>query len=64
MANNLHQNELISFLTNRPPASTKELLTFYRQFTPDLPVNTLRWRIYELKRQGFIYSQERSLYTQ
>ncbi len=37
MASNLHQNDLISFLTNRPPASTKELLTFYRQFTPIYP---------------------------
>lgn len=63
MASNLHQNDLISFLTNRPPASTKELLTFYRQFTPDLPVNTLRWRIYELKRQGIIYSPKIGLYT-
>lgn len=63
MASNLHLNELVKFLKTRSPVSTKELLNFYRQFTPNLPINTLRWRIYELKRQEVIYSPKRGLYA-
>ncbi|MBC1500620.1 hypothetical protein HB943_08375 [Listeria weihenstephanensis] len=59
----LHKIELMSFLKKNPTVSTQELLNFYRQFNPDLPMNTLRWRIYELKQQGIIYSPKRGLYS-
>lgn len=59
----LRKNDLIIFLSNNPTVTTKELLDFYREFKPDLPINTLRWRIYELKRQGIIYSPKRGVYT-
>lgn len=63
MYNALHKKDLINFLSKNPTITTQEFLNFYRQFNPDLPINTLRWRIYELKQQGIIYSPKRGLYT-
>lgn len=63
MNNALHQKELIDFLKTNPPITTNDFLNFYRQFNPDMPVNTLRWRIHELKQQGIIYSPKRGIYT-
>ncbi|MGY0395840.1 hypothetical protein ACVFZR_01150 [Lacticaseibacillus paracasei] len=54
MRSNLHQNHYL-ILTNTP-ASHEELLTFYRQFTPDLPEH-IAMAYDELKRQGIIYIQ-------
>lgn len=59
----LHKKDLIIFLKNNPTVTTQEFLDFYRQFNPDLPINTLRWRIYELKQQGIIYSPKRGIYA-
>lgn len=63
MENALHKKDLISFLKNNPIITTQDFLTFYRQFTPDIPLNTLRWRIHELKQDGIIYSPKRGLYS-
>lgn len=63
MSSNLYKNELIDYLKNKSEVSTQELLVFYRQFTPKLPLNTLRWRIYALKQQGIIYSPKRGVYA-
>ncbi|MGH1789579.1 DUF6577 family protein [Enterococcus faecalis] len=59
----LHKKDLIIFLKNNQTVTTQEFLDFYRQFNPDLPINTLRWRIYELKQQGIIYSPKRGIYA-
>lgn len=58
----LHQKDLINFLNSNETINTQQLWDFYRQSEPDLPINTLRWRIYELKQQGIIYSPKRGLY--
>ncbi|WP_206856562.1 winged helix-turn-helix domain-containing protein [Candidatus Enterococcus mangumiae] len=63
MSSNLYKNELINYLKNKSEISTEELHMFYRQFTPNLPMNTLRWRIYTLKQQGLIYSPKRGVYA-
>lgn len=59
----LHTKDLIIFLKNNLTVTTQDLLGFYHQFNSDLPINTLRWRIYELKQQGIIYSPKRGLYA-
>lgn len=63
MKNTLHIDELIHYLKEQQPVSTEDLLKFYHQYTPDLPIATLRWRIYELKKKGVIYSPKRGLYA-
>lgn len=62
MKKKLHQEDLINFLNSNETTNTQQLWDFYRQFEPNLPINTLRWRIYELKQQGIIYSPKRGLY--
>lgn len=42
MKNALHEKDLLSFLKENPIATTQELLAFYRQFNPALPISTLR----------------------
>ena len=49
MTSKLRLNELGIFLKHNQPVSTQQLLQFYQTFEPDLKVNTLRWRIYQLK---------------
>lgn len=63
MKNTLHINDLKEYLIENQPVNTENLLNFYLQFTSDLPIGTLRWRIYELKQQGIIYSPKRGLYA-
>ncbi len=63
MNNALHKKELINFLNEKSPITAQEFLKFYHQFDPNLPINTLRWRIFELKKQGIIYSPKRGLYA-
>lgn len=63
MTKALHKKDLIIFLKNNPIVTTQELFDFYHQFNPDLPISTLRWRIYELKKQGIIYSPKRGGYA-
>lgn len=59
----LHKKDLIAFLRKNPTINTQEFLNFYRQFNTDLPINTLRWRIYKLKQQGIIYNPKHGLYA-
>ncbi|QXN87258.1 hypothetical protein KV134_01980 [Tetragenococcus halophilus] len=63
MKNALHVKELEEFLKKQQLVSTQDLLNFYHQFNPELPISTLRWRIYELKQQGIIYSPMRGEYA-
>jgi len=63
MKNALHIKELKELLKKKQFISTQELLAFYQQFDPELPMATLRWRIYELKQQGVIYSPKRGQYA-
>ncbi|WP_368645699.1 DUF6577 family protein [Alkalibacterium putridalgicola] len=63
MRNALHINDLIEFLKKNHPINTQDFLDFYHQFDPDLPITTLRWRIYELKKEGVIFSPKRGLYA-
>lgn len=63
MEKSLYKEELIFFLKKNSTITTQEFFNFYRQFNPDLPINTLRWRIYKLKQQGIIYSPKRGLYA-
>lgn len=63
MSDALKQQELIVFFKKKPIVTTQELLDFYRQFNPDLPINTLRWRIHELKQRETIYSPKRGTYA-
>ncbi|EAF1795626.1 hypothetical protein Q8E58_002124 [Listeria monocytogenes] len=59
----LYKNELIKFLKKKSTITTQEFWDFYRQFDPNLPITTVRWRIYELKQQGIIYSPKRGEFT-
>ncbi|MBF2482382.1 hypothetical protein IA817_13840 [Listeria seeligeri] len=59
----LHKDELITFLKRKSTITTQVFWDFYRQFDPDLPIATVRWRIYELKQQGIIYSPKRGEFT-
>ncbi len=63
MSNTFKTRDLIHFFKKHQPITTQDFLNFYHQFNPDLPLTTLRWRIYELKRQGIIYSPKRGLYA-
>lgn len=63
MRNALHINELINFLKKNQPINTQDFLDFYHQFDPDLPITTLRWRIYKLKQKEVIFSPKRGLYA-
>lgn len=63
MNKNLHREELSAFLEKKATINMQEFLKFYQQFDPSIPLNTLRWRVYELKQQGIIYSPKRGLYA-
>lgn len=63
MTDALKIDELKVFLKSNQPVNTKELLHFYQQFVPTLKINTLRWRIYELKKLDIIYSPQRGFYA-
>ncbi|MEQ7304039.1 hypothetical protein [Enterococcus avium] len=42
MEDALHEKDLLSFLKVNPIVTTQELLAFYRQFNPALPISALR----------------------
>ena len=54
MTSKLMISELEIFLKNNQPVSTQQLLEFYQTFEPDIKVNTLRWRIYQLKQNNVL----------
>ena len=59
MSSALKQSELENFLRQNQFVTTQQLLKFYREFEPDLKVNTLRWRIYHLMQANVIYIPKR-----
>ena len=63
MSSALKQSELENFLRQNQFVTTQQLLKFYREFEPDLKVNTLRWRIYHLKQANVIYSPKRGVFS-
>ena len=63
MTSKLRLNELGIFLKHNQPVSTQQLLQFYQTFEPDLKVSTLRWRIYQLKQDNFLYSPKRGIFA-
>lgn len=63
MTSKLRLNELGIFLKQNQPVSTEQLLQFYQIFEPDIKVNTLRWRIYQLKQNNVLYSPSRGQFA-
>ncbi|WP_319995433.1 DUF6577 family protein [Trichococcus shcherbakoviae] len=63
MTSKLMISELEIFLKNNQPVSTQQLLEFYQTFEPDIKVNTLRWRIYQLKQNNVLYSPSRGQFV-
>lgn len=57
------ENELLDTFKDRDIFSRDELLTFYRQFEPDLKQGTLGWRIHDLKERNIINTVKRGHYS-
>jgi len=56
-------NNLKKYFKNRKTFTRNELLEFYLKNEPKLNSNTFAWRIYNLKRKGFIKEIGRGLYS-
>lgn len=63
MPKSFHIDELRVYLKEKKIVTIQELMAFYQQFTPDLSMSTLRWRVYELKQQKILYSPKRGQYA-
>lgn len=57
----LREKEIRSFFSNQT-FTTNDLKDFYSNYDENLPMGTLRWRIYYLKKRGIIKSVKRGLY--
>ena len=62
MSDKMKINELREFFRDKP-FTNDELYSFYSHNESDLKKTTFRWRIYNLKNQGVIYSPKRGLYV-
>ena len=62
MYDTLHIDELYKILDDRIIVTSKEIADFYRSYSPDIPISTIRWKIHSLVNKGVIYSIGRGLY--
>lgn len=62
MYDTLHIDELCNTLGDRIQLTSNEIANFYRSYSPDIPISTIRWKIHSLVNKGVIYSIGRGLY--
>lgn len=62
MYDTLHIDELYNTLGDRAQLTSNEIANFYRSYSPDIPISTIRWKIHSLVNKGVIYSIGRGLY--
>lgn len=62
MYDTLHIDELCNTLKYRTQISSKDIADFYRSYSPDMPISTIRWKIYSLVDKGIIYPIGRGVY--
>lgn len=62
MYDTLHIDELYNTLGDRMQITSNEIAGFYRSYSPDIPISTIRWKIHSLLNKGVIYSIGRGLY--
>ncbi len=62
MYNTLHIDELYNTLGDRIQITSNEIANFYRSYSPEIPISTIRWKIHSLVNKGVIYSIGRGLY--
>ena len=62
MYDTLHIDELCNTLGDRIQLTSNEIANFYRNYSPDIPISTIRWKIHSLVNRGVIYSVGRGLY--
>ncbi|NML37590.1 hypothetical protein HHL17_10345 [Chitinophaga sp. G-6-1-13] len=60
---NNYTNKLEERFRERASFSSDELLSFFKEWEPDLKETTFRWRVYELKQRGFLQSVKRGFFT-
>ena len=62
MYDTLHIDELCNTLGYRSQISSKDIADFYRSYSPDMPISTIRWKIHSLVDKGIIYPIGRGVY--
>lgn len=62
MYDTLHIDELYNALGDRMQMTSNEIANFYRNYSPNIPISTIRWKIHSLVNKGVIYSIGRGLY--
>lgn len=62
MYDTLHIDELYNTLGDRMQMTSNEIANFYRSYSPDIPISTIRWKIHTLVNKGVIYPIGRGLY--
>ena len=62
MFNNLHIEELRNEFAHQREIVFEDIDEFYRSFTPDIPIATVRWRIHALLEKRVLYSIGRGVY--
>lgn len=60
---NNYINKLQDRFRDRESFSSNELLTFFKEWEPDLKETTFRWRIHELKQRSVLQSVRRGVFT-
>ena len=63
MTVNIENNEFIAHFSKKPFFTFDELYSFYQIIEPEININTLRWRLYKLKRDGLISKVSQSVYS-
>lgn len=62
MTDKLHIEELRNTLKENVEISIQEIAEFYRKFTPETPISTIRWRIHTLVERGILRNVGRGRY--
>ena len=62
MQDNLHIEELLINLKYKTVLSVDDIVDFYREYNPNTPISTIRWRIHSLVDRGVLHSVGRGLY--
>ena len=62
MTDKLHIEELRNTLKENAETSIQEIAEFYRKFTPEIPISTIRWRIHTLVDRGILRNVGRGRY--
>ena len=62
MYDTLHIEELHKTLGNSTKIPSYDIMGFYRSFSPNMPISTIRWKIHSLVDKGIIYPIGRGIY--